>query len=398
MRILAVFNHYQQRGGEAQVFEAETALLEAQGHFVERFQMHNDDVDGMNRLTLAAKLIWNKHAAAQVYRAVRDNRIDIVHFHNTFPLISPSAYYAAHRGGARVVHTLHNFRLVCPGALLSREGRVCEECLGRSIPWRGIQHACYRDSRLHSAAVTTMLATHRLLGTWQRQIDTYIALSEFAKTKFIEGGVPHEKIVVKPNFVDPDPGFGEGSGGYAFFAGRLVESKGIRTLLAAWKTLGLHITLRIAGEGPLADEVKSVAISTHGIEYLGPRTRSEILQLMKDAVFLVFPSLWYEGFPVTLAEAYACGLPVIASDLGTMKALVKDDVTGLRFHPGSSDGLTDAVRCLLGSPPDRSAQLRKNARREYLENYSAAANYEKLMKIYDRTLNTSPRVPAYAAA
>jgi glycosyltransferase involved in cell wall biosynthesis len=391
MNILYVHNYYQNPGGEDQAFAAEAALLESNGHLVRRFSMHNDAVAGMNPLTLAGKLIWNGDARDDIRAIVRGSGIEVVHFHNTFPLVSPSAYYAAKSEGARVVQTLHNFRLVCPGAFLSREGRVCEECLGKAIAWRGVVHRCYRGSRLQTAAIGTMLATHRAAGTWDRQVDAYIALTGFARDKFIQGGLPADRIAVKPNFVEPDPGCGSGQGGYALFVGRLTEEKGIRTLLGAWERLGESLPLKIAGDGPLVEEVRQACASNSEIEYVGPKPRAEVLALMKDASFLVFPSVWYEGFPMTIAEAYASGLPVIASNLGSMASIVKDGVTGLHCEPGNVQDLIDKVQWLQAHP-EQLRNLRRNARREFTVHYSAAGNYTQLMRIYHQGSGSPTRV------
>ena len=385
MNVLYVYNYYQQPGGEDQAFAAEAGLMEARGHVVRRYSTHNDVIDGMNRFVLAKKLLWNGDASKDIRAIIRESTIDVVHFHNTFPLISPAAYYAAKSEGARVVHTLHNYRLVCPGSLLSREGRVCEECLGRALPWRGVLHACYRDSAVQSAAVAAMLGSHRLMGTWGRQIDLYIALSDFAREKFIQGGLPANKIAVKPNFADPDPGAGAGDGGSALFVGRLSVDKGVETVLRAWTQTSGLAPLKIVGDGLLAPEVRHAAVTCAGIEYLGPKPRAEVLSLMKRASFLIFPSIWYEGFPMTIVEAYASGLPVVASKLGTMASIVKDGQTGLHFEPGDARDLASKVRW-LSAHPEKARELRRHARREFMLRYSAPDNYAQLMRIYERAL------------
>jgi glycosyltransferase involved in cell wall biosynthesis len=387
MNVLYVHNYYQNPGGEDQAFAAESALMESKGHSVRRYSMHNDAIEGMNRFQLAARLIWNRDSAKAIYEIVRRNRIEVVHFHNTFPLTSPSAYYAARKAGARVVQTLHNFRLVCPGALLYREGRVCEDCLGKAVPWKAVQHTCYRNSAVQSAALTTMLASHRLMRTWDRQVDLYIALSDFARSKLIQGGLPPARLAVKPNFIDPDPGPGDGSGGYALFVGRLSPDKGVDILLNAWKIIGKRMPLKIAGAGPMTTDLTAAAVPGSGIEYLGHRKREEILDLMKSASFLVFPSLWYEGLPMTIIEAFASGLPVIASDLGTMASLVKHRATGLRFAPGYAAGLISSVQWLQ-THGEEVRKFRTNARREFELHYSAETNYRHLMRLYGRVIGS----------
>lgn len=391
MNVLYVYNYYQNPGGEDEPFAAEAALIEAAGHLVKRYSLHNDAIAGMNPLKLAGKLIWNQTAYKDIRRLVRENRIDVAHFHNTFPLISPAAYYAARQEGARVVHTLHNFRLICPNSFLSRDARVCEDCLTKVVPWPGIVHACYRDSKMQSAAVATMLAGHRFAGTWTKQIDLYIALSEFARRKFIQAGLPADRFEVKPNFAHPDPGMGSGAGRFALFVGRLSPNKGIDVLLNAWKTLASRLPLRIVGDGPLAEQVQRN--TGNGIEYLGRQPREKVLSLMREASFLVFPSVWYEGFPMTIVEAYASGLPVIASNLGSMASIVEDHVTGLRFAPGDAGDLCQKVEWICNHP-DVLRDMRGNARAEFVNRYSAGPNYTQLMRIYARVLDRSGAVGA----
>jgi glycosyltransferase involved in cell wall biosynthesis len=213
MRVLLLHNHYQQPGGEDQVFAAERDLLEAHGHRVLQYTTHNDQLADMGRAGLVKAAVWNGAVYRELRALIRKEKLQVAHFHNTFVLISPAAYYAAQAEGVPVIQTLHNYRLLCPNALFFREGRVCEDCLGKTFPWPGIAHACYRESRPASGTVAAMLTTHRALGTWKRAVDLYIALTGFAREKFIEGGLPSEKIVVKPNFVHPDPGAGEGRDG-----------------------------------------------------------------------------------------------------------------------------------------------------------------------------------------
>ena len=333
MKVVVVHNFYQQPGGEDQVFADETALLESHGHTVIRHTLHNDAIDGMSKLTVAGKTIWNGAARAQLHDLVNRERPRIVHFHNTFPLFSPSVYSAARSAGAAVVQTLHNYRLICPDAQFFRDGRPCEDCLGKLIPWPAVVHRCYRGSLDASAVAAGMLAIHKLRGTYQHEIDAYIVLSEFARTKFIAAGMPPRKLMIKPNFVGPDPGVipDSGAGGYVLFVGRLSRSKGIDTLLEAWKHLKPPIDLKIAGDGELADTVCAAVAKDSRIEFLGRRPLREIYDLMANAAVLVFPSVWYECLPKTIIESLAVGTPVIASRLGSMTELIADGRTGTHF-------------------------------------------------------------------
>jgi len=221
MNVLVAHNFYQIGGGEDQVYQDEAALLESHGHRVTRFSVHNDDLKNTGKLAMAKMTVWNGRLAKKIADLVRSEQIEVVHFTNTFPQISPAAYYSVRKAGAAVVQSLHNYRFICPSALFLRDGKVCESCMGKLVPYPAIKYGCYRDSKSASAVVAGMLATHRVMGTYQRAVDAYIALTEFGKQKFIEAGLPAEKISVKPNFVLPDPGEGAGNGGFALFVGRL---------------------------------------------------------------------------------------------------------------------------------------------------------------------------------
>jgi glycosyltransferase involved in cell wall biosynthesis len=386
MNILLVHNYYQQAGGEDQVFADETRLLREHGHAVEQFTVHNDAVDGIGKLTLARKTIWNKGAYQSLREAARKHRAMVVHFHNTFPLISPAGYQAARDEGAAVVQTLHNYRLLCPTATFFRDGHVCEDCLGRRVPWPGVMHKCYRESRSASAVVASMLAVHRARGTWHDAVDIYIALTEFSRDKFIEGGLPATRIIVKPNFVHPDPGAGRGGEGFALFVGRLTDEKGVRTLLRTWQECKPEMPLKILGDGPLREEVVSAAAATPRIVYLGRRPLDQVLTTIGEAAVLVFPSQWYEGLPRTIVESYAKGTPVVASRLGSMTELVEEGGTGRLFCAGDAEDLARKLR-------DASdlTSMRANARLKYESRYTAGQNYPALMSAYQRALAARPQ-------
>jgi len=388
MNVLLVHNFYQQAGGEDQTFADEGRLLEQHGHAVGRFMMDNHEVDTIGKLTVARKTLWNADARRSLRKAIRETSAQVVHFHNTFPLISPAGYYAAHDEGAAVVQTLHNYRLMCVTATLCRNNRVCEDCLGRTLAWPGILHGCYRGSRLGSATVAAMLAFHRLKGTWRREVDVYIALSEFGRKKFIEGGLPPDKLMIKPIYSDPDPGVGMGQGDFALFVGRLTAEKGVATLLAAWPQVFANtgIKLKIIGTGPLRSSAEAAAKNANGIEYLGRlESQQEVYATMGAAQALIFPSIWYEGQPRTIVESLAKGTPVLASRLGAMPEMVADGRTGFLFEPGNPEDLARQARVLLGSQTDRS-EMRRAARLEFESRYTAEQNYPLLMRCYEAAL------------
>ena len=359
----------------------EADLLRSHSHCVFLYQSHNDDVANCGRATLFAKTIWNRKAYGELRRIIRENKIDIVHLHNTFPLISPSANYAAAAEGVPVVQTLHNYRLLCPAATLYRDGKICEICVRKPIALPAVIHSCYRGSKAASFASTAMLATHRGAGTWRHKVSSYIALTEFAREKFIEGGFPGERIRVKPNFVHPDPGLGSGDGNYALFIGRLTPEKGIRTLLAAWRILDGVMPLQIAGDGPLADEIGNAAGNIPNVSWRGWLSRSDLQNALQNAAVVVVPSEWYEPFGLTIAEAFAVGVPVIASRLGSLASMIRHRETGLLFTSGDAADLAVQVRWLL-SNPNEAVAMRTEARREYEKNYTSEINYELLMNIY----------------
>ncbi len=386
MKILIVHNFYQQAGGEDQCVAAEVAMLKAYGHDVIQYCVHNDAIHTMGRIQLALRTVWSRPAHDEIRELIREHRPQVAHFNNTFPLISPAAYYAAREEKVAVVQTLHNFRLLCPNALFFRNGQVCEDCLGRAIPWPGIVHKCYRGSRVASTGVATMLAAHRALGTWRKAVDVYVALTAFSRGKFVAGGLPADKLLVKANFVYPDPGPGAGTGNYGVFVGRLSAEKGVETLLKAWQSLGERVPLKIVGDGPLAETVRAAAAQGAAVEWLGSKPLAEVYPLIGAATFLVLPSQCYENFPRVLIEAFAKGTPVIASRLGAMAEVVDHGRTGLHFEPGDALDLATKVRSLMDDPLQQS-RMRRAAREEYEGKYTAESNYRTLMGIYAQALS-----------
>jgi glycosyltransferase involved in cell wall biosynthesis len=390
MKILVVHNFYQQAGGEDQCMAAEVAMLEAHGHAVTQYCRHNDAINTMSSLQAASRTLWSWPTYHELRELLRAQRPQIVHFHNTFPLISPSAYYAAQAENVGVVQTLHNFRLLCVNGLLFRDGVACEDCLGRSIGWPGIMHACYRGSRAASTITAAMQTLHRARGTWRHAVDMYIALSQSSKRKLIEGGLPADKIALKPNFVYPDPGPGAGSGGYGVFIGRLSVEKGVQTLLQAWRHLGANMPLTIVGTGPLVDTVQAAVAKTPSIHWMPGVPLETVFKLVGEAAFLVLASRCYENFPRVIVEAFSKGTPVIVSRLGAMAELVEDGRTGLHFEPTSPEDLAAKV-CRIMADPLKRAQMRKAARNEFELKYTAEINHQALTAIYEAALLNSKR-------
>jgi len=386
-RILIIHNAYRKSGGEDVVARAEARLLRSKGNEIKEYWRSNAEIKGIrDTLSLPLQVVWAKDTLRDLETLIRGFEPDVIHFHNTWLVISPGAYWTAKSYGIPVVQTLHNYRILCPNAQLVRNGNPCELCKGKAFPYPGVLLGCYRSSCLQTLLVGGMVSFHHFLKTWGKKVDIYITLTEFAKMKFIEGGIPEEKIVVKPNFVYHDPWPKNNSGDYVLFIGRLSVEKGLQTLVNAWRNLQ-NIPLKVIGDGPLMGEIRS-SVEKEGfkwIEVLGQLSRKRVFPLMKGARFLVFPSEWYEGFPVSICEAFACGLPVIASRLGAMSEIVNDGLTGLYFEAGNPEDLAAKIEWAWAHT-ERMQEMGKNARHEYEMKYTAEINYQLLMRIYRRAI------------
>jgi glycosyltransferase involved in cell wall biosynthesis len=389
MRVAVVHNRYQQPGGEDQVFEREASLLESAGHEVLRYELHNDAVASMPAYSVAARSMWNPTTLRSLQALFARFRPDVVHVHNTLPLISPAAFAAARRAGAVVIQTLHNYRMVCPSASLFRDGHPCELCVGRAVQIAGVRYACYRGSRAATAVIAGGTLLHRALGTYTRNVDRFIALTEFARAKLIKGGVPAWQLVVKPNFTEPAAPTRSHVGTAALFVGRLSEEKGVRTLVEAWQRYPDLPPLRIVGDGPLRPTVEALAISNGAVAVLGALTREEVQAEMRSAALLVFPSVGYETFGLSIIEAFSVGVPVVASSIGSAAEIVEDAEVGLTFTPGNPAELAASVRRLVADPQFNLA-LGARALKRYESLYTPAANLKRLERIYRDAMRSRP--------
>jgi glycosyltransferase involved in cell wall biosynthesis len=306
----------------------------------------------------------------------------VVHVHNWFPLLSPSIIDAAVEEGVPVVQTLHNFRMLCANGMLYRDGKICQDCVGKAFPLDGMAHGCYTGSRVGTALVAAAFSYHRMAHRWDG-VSAFIALSEFQRTLLARGGVDAARMVVKPNFVKDSGGPGDGKGGYALFVGRLIPEKGIRTVLNAWRGGGMRMPLKIMGDGPLADEVRRMATATQGVQYLGQQSSAEVYAAMAEARFVICASECHEAFGLTIVEAYAKGTPVLAPDLESISELVRPGETGMRFAPGDAADLAAKASLLVADDAAYRA-MRRRCRALYEERYTDTINYRLLMDIYRR--------------
>jgi glycosyltransferase involved in cell wall biosynthesis len=385
MRIVIAHNRYKYAGGEDSVMLAEAEMLRSSGHDIELFEVDNKIIEGTKAKIVAATSLFGSQRSYQNMTALLTKfRPDILHIHNWFPLLSPSVISAASQLDIPVVQTLHNFRMLCANAILYRNGKLCQDCLGKVFPLGGALNGCYSASRIGSAIVSTAFSYHRLAHTWD-SISTFIALSEFQRRLLVRGGIDPAQIVVKPNFVKDTGDVGDGSGGYALFVGRLTLEKGIRTVLKAWRQNAMPVPLKILGDGPLLGEVQEMAMKLPQIEYLGQRPAPEVYAVMGGAKFMIFSSECYEPFALTIVESFSRGTPVLAADLESIAELVKDRQTGLRFAPGDADDLTAKISLLLGDEGNYQA-MRLQCRCLYEERYTDKINRGFLVEIYQRAI------------
>jgi glycosyltransferase involved in cell wall biosynthesis len=389
MRILIFHNWYQQAGGEDSVVRAEMELLGAHGHDVALLDADNKAISGLgSKVRTATNVAHSREAYDHVRGELRRVRPEIVHVHNFFPLLTPAVLDACRDAEVPIVHTLHNFRLLCPAATMLRDGRPCELCVTGST-LSAIRYRCYRDSYAGSAAVAWMVSVHRRLMTFQRKVDRFIALTEFEKTVFARAGFPAERMTVRPPGTrDPGTPYGDrrrtprgDDPRYALFLGRLSSEKGIATLLKAWRDVPLE--LRIAGEGPLVHAVRAAHRDPRErVRYLGLLTPEQVSMQLHGALFLVMPSECYESFGMVAVEAFSHGVPVIASHLGAMAEIIDEGVNGLLFEPANPRALA-AKATWLGANLEERETMGLAARATYGATFTEAHSYDRLLRIYE---------------
>lgn len=380
--------------GENQVFDAEGSLLRQRGHSVSEFTRHSDSIIEKGVCGVAQGAFstpWNPFVVKSIRQRLQEVNPDVVHLHNTFPLISPAVFHGIGQRAARVL-TLHNYRLYCPAAIPMREGRVCTDCLDRRSALPAMQHGCYRGSRLATLPLALNVVLHRFLGTWTNQVDAFIALSEFQRKRMVDAGLPRSRVYVKPNFYPGKPRVVPWSErpNYVVFVGRLSEEKGLRTLLRAWAAWGTDSPeLRIVGDGPLRAELKAMAAELP-VRFLGQLPAADAQAHISSASLVVLPSEWFEGFPMVVREAFAFGTPAAVSNLGPLPSIVKHGESGVVFEAGNPDSLLKTVRAAWKSS-SLLELLAQGARQAFDVLYNEDANYQMLIQIYEQAIAHNKR-------
>ena len=395
MRVLLAHNHYGSAApsGENAVFELEKEMRERRGHEVLTIERHSDDIrkKGMRGTVVGAiSTPWNPFAARRVRSLIASFQPDVMHAHNTFPLLSPSIFSAA-RGVARVL-TLHNYRLVCPAAIPMRKGEVCTECLDQRSAWPSVVHGCYRESRLATLPLATNVALHRTLGTWTKEVEAFIALSSFQKEMMAHAGLTDEKIEVKANFYPGDPQVTPLAERpeKVVFVGRMSEEKGAGDLVEAWLSWGEGApVLKMIGDGPLKEVLSNRAGRAKNISFTGQISGEEAQSEIASARLAVMPSRWFEGFPMVLREAFALGTPAAVSDLGPLPDIVKP-ADGVVFPVGDPKTLEGCLKALWADS-GRLENMSRLSRQVFEERYTEDANYEELLSIYERAIERAER-------
>lgn len=387
MRILQAHNRHGSRGGADAVIDREHELLTRSGHDVAQFFTPPSDERSDRSWRNAAASVWNVEATRGLGEAIERFRPAVVHVHTPFPLMSPAIFRAAHRHGVPTVSTVHSYRYSCIAATLRRDGRLCEDCVGKTLKLPAVRHRCYHDNRPASAAMAASLTLHHSIGTFRRHVDTFLTLTEFSRQILLREGLAADQVSVKPNFVE-DPGptmpYDERTP-TVLFVGRLVDEKGIRTLLAAWKKASrVGVRLIICGDGPLRTVVQQAAAQDSTIEFAGWLPGEVIIAAQKSAKMTVVPSEWYEaGPPLVLLDALACGTPLVTSDLENISRTVVETGAGLTFHMGDTDSLAKAL-CAMLEDPDAAARMGSAARGLYERDHTARASLAALESTYRR--------------
>lgn len=390
-KILVVHNDYQQAGGEQVAVEAQLTLLREHGHNVMLYERDNAEIANYRlwqKAIFFPQTIFSWKTWQEVSRVVRNERPDVAHVHNVFPLISPAVYWVLKKSGVPIVQTVYNFRFACPNALFYTRGQICERCkygnTVHAIIWR-----CYRQSYLLSALYALAIGLHRRWGTFE-MIDRFVAPSEFTAQKIVESGLTtQDKVSVLEYFLPhplPDQKLTVDSEQYILYLGRLSSEKGVEILLQAARGLP-HLKVRIAGDGPLTVPLQAMARSwgLRHLEFLGRVVGNEKWRLLRRALTTVVPSLCYENSPFSALESLAVATPVVASNLGSLPYVVEDGKSGLLFHPGDGEDLREKL-AWLAAHPEEALAMGRYGRQVVETKYCAGAHYKRLIEIYSEVV------------
>lgn len=380
VKILVLHNKYQISGGEDTVVQNEVELLRRNGHQVELVYFDNSEIKGLlNTLKAAVEVLYSFSASARLKPIISSFKPDVIHVHNFFPKLSPSVFYLAQKMQIPIVQTIHNFRMICPSAILMHEEKIFESSLHQRFAFTAVAKKVYRGSYLQTFVLALHNFVHNQIGTWKSKVDGLIFLTDFAKEKFLSSKLRlnNENLFIKPNFVE-DQGFNYQRETHFLFVGRLSTEKGIDLLLEAFSQSPHQ--LKIIGTGPLENMVREASDKHTNIEFLGKQPHDAVIEYMKNCRALVFPSIWYEGMPMTIIEAFSTGCPVIASDLGAMKNLISHEYNGVKFEVNDTQALINSLDSVTEHMPE-------NARNTFLENYNSEKNYSELIAIYTEVIN-----------
>lgn len=383
MKILIIHSKYQLRGGEDAVVEQEADLLR-QEHSVEILYFQNQG--GWTGAVQFLASIWNAKTATKVKNKIQEFQPDVVHIHNWHFALGPLVFRMIHQMGVPIVHTVHNYRLLCPSAILLHQGKLFTDSLWQSFPWEAIGKKVYRSSLPQTFWIAFVVWFHKKIGTWKK-IDSYVCLTPFSVTLFQESnfGISEEHFSVKPNFTPASEVMQLVEKEHHFlFVGRLSEEKGIEILLNAFKDL--PFLLKIAGDGPLKNTVVAVAKEFPSISYLGNLSSNEVNEELLKTQALVFPSIWYEGMPMTLLEALSKSTPIIASNLGAMTSMITNGQNGFHFEAGNVNSLKEVVNRFDALSILEKKQMSANALDTYKSHYSPELQLDYFEAIYNKII------------
>jgi glycosyltransferase involved in cell wall biosynthesis len=388
MRILLVHNRYRSDApsGENRVVDQEGEALAALGHDVVRFGRNSDEIDQWSiakKASLPARTVWSHETYRELKAALREHRPEVVHVHNTFPLLSTAVLYACRDLRVPVVATIHNYRLECANGMFFRSGAVCHDC-SRGLPVRAVLHNCYRDSRAASAARVLDMSVHRR--AWRSLVSAYVFISVSERDLMRGLDLASDRVFVRHNLIPrrsrprvaPTP--------TVVYAGRLHEVKGVRLLMAGWDRYCSQsgepgLSLIIVGGGPLENEVAAWASSRQSVELTGTVSSDRCAELISRARAVLLPSTWEETFGLVAVEAMAASVPPIAAGHGSFTELITPGVDGVLFSPGNPQALALAIAD-VDTNPGHYEFYGDEARKTYELRFDPQRSIEELLGIY----------------